>query len=76
MEREAVDSMDKRSLSERDICTKFITPALRKAGWDEMAQTLEEVSFTKGPIIVRGKPVSQGNGKRAEYILYYKPKEA
>ena len=76
MEREAVDGMDKRSLSERDICTKFITPALRKAGWDEMAQTLEEVSFTKGPIIVRGKPVSQGNGKRAEYILYYKPKEA
>ena len=30
--------MDKKSLSERDICTKFITPALRKAGWDEMAQ--------------------------------------
>jgi type I site-specific restriction endonuclease len=26
--------MDKRSLSERDICTKFITPALRQAGWD------------------------------------------
>ena len=77
MEREAVDSMDKRSLSERDICTKFITPALRKAGWDEMAaKPLRRVSFTKGPIIVRGKPVSQGNGKRAEYILYYKPKEA
>jgi len=29
-------TMDKRALSERDICTKFITPALRKAGWDEM----------------------------------------
>ena len=39
---------------ERDICTKFITPALRKAGWDEMAQIREEVSFTKGRII-RGK---------------------
>jgi len=25
-------SMDERTLSERDICTKFITPALRKAG--------------------------------------------
>lgn len=24
--------MDKRQLSERDICTKFITPALKKAG--------------------------------------------
>lgn len=65
--------MDKRSLSERDICTKFITPALRKAGWDEMSQILEEVSFTKGRIIVRGKLVSRGRGKRADYILYYKP---
>lgn len=38
--------MDKRSLSERDICTRFITPALRKAGWDEMLQIREEVGFT------------------------------
>ena len=65
--------MDKKSLSERDICTKFITPALRKAGWDEMVQIREEVSFTKGRIIVRGKLVSQGKGKRADYILYFKP---
>ena len=71
--QEAVEGMDKRSLSERDICTKFITPALRKAGWDEMTQILEEVSFTKGQIIVRGKLVSRGKGKRADYILYYKP---
>ena len=65
--------MDKRALSERDICTKYITPALRLAGWDEMAQIREEVSFTKGRIIVRGKLVSRGRGKRADYILYYKP---
>jgi len=65
--------MDKRSLSERDICTKFITPALRQAGWDEMLQIREEVSFTKGRIIVRGKLVTRGKGKRADYILYFKP---
>jgi len=65
--------MDKRSLSERDICTKFITPALRNAGWDEMLQIREEVSFTKGRIIVRGKLVSRGQAKRADYILYIKP---
>ena len=65
--------MDKRSLSERDICTKFITPALRKAGWDEMLQIREEVGFTKGRIIVRGKLVSRGQAKRADYVLYYKP---
>jgi type I restriction enzyme, R subunit len=65
--------MDKRTLSERDICTKFITPALRKAGWDEMLQIREEVSFTKGRIIVRGKLVTRGQAKRADYILYFKP---
>ena len=37
--------MDKYTLSERDICTKFITPALRRAGWDEMLQIREEVSL-------------------------------
>ncbi len=65
--------MDKKSLSERDICTKFITPALERAGWDKMEQIREEVSFTKGRIIVRGKLVSRGRSKRADYILYYKP---
>ena len=69
----AAISMDKKSLSERDICTKFITPALRAAGWDEMSQIREEVSFTKGRIIVRGKLVSRGKPKRADYIVYYKP---
>ena len=65
--------MNKKQLSERDICTKFITPALRQAGWDELTQLREEVSFTKGRIIVRGKMVRRGEAKRADYILYYKP---
>ena len=63
----------KKSLSERDICTKFITPAIRRAGWDELTQFREEVSFTRGRIIVRGKLVTRGRAKRADYILYYKP---
>ena len=58
--------MDKRSLSERDICTKFITPALVKAGWDVDTQVREEVSFTKGRIIVRGRLHTRGNGRRAD----------
>jgi type I restriction enzyme R subunit len=45
--------MNKKTLSERDICTKFITPALEKAGWDKQLQVLEEVSFTDGKIYVR-----------------------
>jgi type I restriction enzyme, R subunit len=63
----------KKFLSERDICTKFITPAIKQAGWDVLSQICEEVSFTKGRIIVRGKLVTRGKGKRADYILYYKP---
>ena len=65
--------MDKKRLSERDICTKFITPALRTAGWDEMVQIREEVSFTKGRIIVRGRLVSRGKSQRADYLLSVKP---
>ena len=65
--------MNKKQLSERYICTKFITPSLRQAGWDEMTQLREEVSFTKGRTIVRGKLVTRGKAKRADYILYYKP---
>lgn len=65
--------MDKRALSERDICTKFITPALRKAGWDEMLQIRENFGFTKGRIIVRGKLVTRGKAKFADYVLYFKP---
>src|SRR6476660_1665456 len=65
--------INKKTLSERDICTKFITPALRKAGWNEMLQIREEVSFTKGRIIVRGKLVTRGKAQRADYVLYFKP---
>jgi len=64
----------KSQLSERDICTKYITPAIVKAGWDQSPHHFrEEVSFTAGKIKVRGKLVSRGKSKRADYILFYKP---
>lgn len=65
--------MNKKSLSERDICTKYITPAIKKAGWNTLTQLLEEVSFTDGKIYVRGRMTTRGVRKRADYILYYKP---
>lgn len=65
--------MDKKSLSERDICTKFITPAIQQAGWDIQKQVREEVSFTNGRIIVRGKLHTRGESRRADYILYHQP---
>ncbi len=65
--------MNKKSLSERDICTKFITSHLISAGWDIHNQVREEVSFTDGRIYVRGKIHARGARRRADYILYYKP---
>ena len=57
---------DKRNLSERDICTQFVTPALHHAGGDFATQVREEVTFTKGRVIVRGKLHSRGKQKRAD----------
>lgn len=65
--------MNKKNLSERDICTKFITPAIEQAGWDKQTQLLEEVTFTDGKIYVRGRLTARGKRKRADYILNYKP---
>ncbi|MDW5288870.1 EcoAI/FtnUII family type I restriction enzme subunit R [Formosa sp. PL04] len=65
--------MDKKSLTERDICSKFINPAIQKAGWNMRTQVREEVSFTDGRIIVQGKMYTRGKSKRADYILYHKP---
>lgn len=64
--------VNKKDLSERDICSKYITPSLTNAGWDLEKQIREEVSFTDGRIIVRKKLVTRGERKRADYILYYK----
>ncbi len=67
--------VDKKSLTEADIRTKFITPAIvgPDGKWDLMSQVLEERYFTKGRVIVRGKTVKRGEAKKADYLLYYKP---
>lgn len=65
--------MSKKLLSERDICTKFISPAIENSGWNKLTQYLEEVSFTDGKIYVKGRLTTRGTRKRADYILYFKP---
>jgi type I restriction enzyme R subunit len=66
-------------LSERDICTKYITPALIKSGWTNH-QFREEVQLTDGRVVVRGNLASRlktsttkGGIKRADYVLYASP---
>jgi len=66
--------MNKKSLTEADVRSKFITPAIVGPGkWDLMTQVREEAYFTKGRVIVRGKTVQRGEAKKADYILSYKP---
>ena len=65
--------MDKKKLTETDIRTKFITPALEQAGWDRQIQIMEEVQITHGKILVRGKKHKRAGARKADYILYHKP---
>jgi type I restriction enzyme R subunit len=62
--------MNKRALSETEICDRLITPALQRAGW-LLERMRREYSFTDGRIIVRGRLVSRGRRKRADYLLVY-----
>ena len=68
--------MNKKNLTEHDIRTKFITPALdqdKGGAWDIQTQLLEEHYFTAGRVIVRGKTVKRGKAKKVDYLLFYKP---
>lgn len=66
-----MDPKEKKELSESDIKAKFITPAIVKAGWDEMTQIRREVTLTPGPVIVRGNLSSRNKKKKkfADYVL-------
>ena len=64
----------KADLSESDICDRYITPAIERAGWANH-QWRREFSFTDGPIIVRGKLVARGKRKWVDYLLFYKAGE-
>lgn len=63
--------MNKKSLSEQDICTKFITPAIEQSGWDIQKQIRQEYTFTDGRIIVRGRLHTRGKSRRADYVLFH-----
>ena len=68
--------MNKKELTEADIRTKLITPALTGAEgnkWNLLTQLREEVYLTKGRVIVRGKTVKRGEAKKGDYVLFYKP---
>lgn len=64
--------MNKKQLSEQEIRTQFITPAIQKAGWSN-GQIREEYAITKGRIVARGGTYKRDKAKFADYVLFYKP---
>ncbi|MBO7127879.1 DEAD/DEAH box helicase family protein [bacterium] len=68
-----MENISQKELSERDIISKYILPAIARSGWDMQKQVREEVTFTDGRIFVKGRRTRRGEKKRADIILYYKP---
>ena len=66
--------MDKKRLSEADICEKFITPAIQQAGWDTIEQIYREYTLRPGRVVVRGNHASRDKKSilRADYVLFFK----
>jgi len=62
------------ALNEADTCRRYIVPRLQAAGWDDEPHRInEQVTFTDGRIIVSGRKGRRRPGKRADYILRYRP---
>jgi type I restriction enzyme R subunit len=70
-----MDNKEKKELSEIDICDLFISPAIKKAGWDQMQQIRREVTLTPGPVVVRGNMSARNKKKKkfADYVLSWEP---
>ena len=66
--------MDKRALSESDICDKFVRPAMERSGWHGLEQIYREYPLRAGRVVVRGRTARRDLGTvlRADYALFYK----
>ena len=65
--------MMSNSLTERDVITKSVLPALEKSGWNIQTQIFEELAFTDGKITIINSKPKRGERKRADIVLFYKP---
>jgi len=59
-------------MTEADTCRTYVVPKLHAAGWSD-EQIREQVTFTDGRIIPVGAGHTRKQGKRADYILRYRP---
>ncbi|HAS6066102.1 TPA: DEAD/DEAH box helicase [Vibrio vulnificus] len=68
-----VEKFSKSQLSEADIISKFILPAIKENGWDDMNQIRQEVKLRDGKVVVRGQIAARKKVKSADIVLYHKP---
>lgn len=73
--RPVLNTINKKELSETDICDLFISPAIKNSGWDPIKQIRREVTLTPGPVVVRGEMSSRNKKKKkfADYVLQKEP---
>ena len=64
--------INKAKLTETDIITKLVLPAIKSAGWDDMTQIRQEVKLKDGKVVVRGQMAARQKVKAADIVLYHK----
>lgn len=64
--------INKAKLTETDIITKLVLPAVKSVGWDDMTQIRQEVKLKDGKVVVRGQMAARQKVKAADIVLYHK----
>jgi type I restriction enzyme, R subunit len=70
-------NFSKHDLTEDDVRSKFITPALQKKGWnlyslEGLGLVRENFLVTKGKLVIEGNVTNREPEGRADYVLFYK----
>ena len=64
--------INKATLTEADIISKYLLPAIKAAGWDDLTQVRQEVKLRDGKVVVRGQMAARKKVKSADIVLYHK----
>lgn len=64
--------INKATLTEADIISKYLLPAIKAAGWDDLTQVRQEVKLLDGKVVVRGQMAARKKVKSADIVLYHK----
>lgn len=64
--------INKATLTEADIISKYLLPAIKGAGWDDLTQVRQEVKLRDGKVVVRGQMAARKKVKSADIVLYHK----